>query len=86
MTRGGFQAAVIDGVIFASGGEVYDPEPTIVDAMEIFVDGAWQPAPALPVGVHGHAVVAFDGVLLAIGGSDVAGGVMNMGRVWAFVP
>jgi N-acetylneuraminic acid mutarotase len=86
--RGGFQAAVIAGSIFAAGGEVFEPEPRIVDAMEVLDPDAraWQPAPPLPVGVFGHAVVTFDGVLIVIGGSDFAGGVMNMGRVWAFVP
>jgi hypothetical protein len=46
--------------------------------------GEWTAAEPLPAAVHGHAVVAFDGVLLVVGGSDFAGGVMNMGRVWAY--
>ena len=85
--RSGFQAAVVDEWIFASGGELFDPAPVIVDAMEYYdpTDDAWHEAPALPAGVHGHAVASVDGVLYVVGGSDFAGGVMNMGRVWAYV-
>ena len=85
--RSGFQAAVVDELIFVAGGEVFTPAPELVPAMEFYdpADDTWHASEPLPAPVHGHGAASHDGVLYIIGGSDFPGGVMNMGRVWAFV-
>jgi hypothetical protein len=86
--RGGLAAAVLRGQIAVIGGEVFASGTRTLDSMEIYdpSQGAWAFGPATPVPVHGVPAAAVDGVLYLIGGSDQAGGIVNAGRVMAYVP
>ena len=81
--RGGFAAAVVEGLIVVAGGEVLTTDRHAVEAVEIFdpTVGAWAAGPDLPYAVHGLGAAAWQGSFYLMGGSDRAGGIENVGRV-----
>jgi N-acetylneuraminic acid mutarotase len=88
--RGGHGAAVLGGKIFVMGGEVVLSSLAFefVTETEVYdpATGAWTPGPALPLGLHGFPLVAYQGVLFVVGGSGRAGNVGNQWVVWAYKP
>jgi N-acetylneuraminic acid mutarotase len=73
----GAAEAILDGVIYLSGGE--DPgQRTIVDRHWLLdtaggASAQWQPLPAPPLAVHGVPGIAIDGRFLVIAGSTRSG-------------
>jgi len=71
--HGGFGAAVLDGVIYAVGGEI-DRRDALDDVERLALpDGDWTPAPPVPTPRHGQGVVSLDGRLWVLGGGDRRG-------------
>jgi hypothetical protein len=74
--RAGLAAVVVQGQIMVAGGEVIDFFPGLVQStIEVFAPGAtgWVEGPAMPVPVHGSSGAEVNGVLVLVGGSDIAG-------------
>jgi len=81
--RGGFAAAVVQGLIVVAGGEVIMTGRQAVASVEIFdpAIGVWAAGPDLPYAVHGLGAAEWQGSFYLMGGSDRAGGIENVGRV-----
>lgn len=82
--RAGHGAAVIDGKIIAVGGEVWmSGSPVALDTVEVFdpATQTWTYATKMPVGLHGMPVTSVEDRLYVLGGSDLAAGIDNRGRV-----
>lgn len=87
--RSGFGAAVAGGRIVVAGGEILGARPwTALASAEVYdpETGAWAFLPALPAGIHGMPVAAYEGTAIVLGGSDRAGGIDNRGRVLKLSP
>lgn len=80
--RGGFAAAVVQGLIIVAGGEVIMTRQAVA-SVEIFdpAIGTWAAGPNLPYAVHGLGAAAWQGSFYLMGGSDRAGAIENVGRV-----
>lgn len=81
--RSGFGATVVDGSIYAVGGEVFDPNLAL-GSMERFGDGDWTLQDPFPYGIHGNPLVEIGGSLYLPGGSTQAAGVENDGRTFRY--
>ncbi|MBX3066026.1 MAG: hypothetical protein KF726_23810 [Anaerolineae bacterium] len=82
--RAGHGAAVIDGKIVAVGGEVWmSGSPVALDTVEVFdpATQTWSYASKMPVGLHGMPAISVADRLYVLGGSDLAAGIDNRGRV-----
>jgi N-acetylneuraminic acid mutarotase len=87
--RSGFGAAVIGGKIMAAGGEVFSTGGAkALTSVEVYDPQTqeWRFATPLPVGIHGNPVAAHQGRLFILGGSDLAAGIDNRGRVMIYTP
>jgi N-acetylneuraminic acid mutarotase len=88
--RAGHGAAVLDGMIYVLGGEVFltTPSPVTLDSVEVFnpVSGAWAAADPLPTPLHGLPAAVYEGLLYALGGSGRAADIANQGRVYVWKP
>jgi hypothetical protein len=73
--RGGFAAAAVGRQIVITGGEVLEQALYVEGRSELYEAGAeaWEPAPDLPVPVHGTAGAGIDGRFLVVGGATEAG-------------
>ena len=82
VARARFGAAASMGRIIVAGGEVVGSGDTL-DSVEILdLGGSWAPGPRLPAPVHGNGLVALDDAIFSVGGSSIAGGVVNHGDMW----
>jgi hypothetical protein len=71
--RGGLAAAVLNGEIYAIGGEaaVYSPLATLEIYNPVF--NAWRTAPGLPTALWGLAATDANGFIYTTGGAIVGG-------------
>jgi N-acetylneuraminic acid mutarotase len=84
--RSGFGAAVLNGRIFALGGEIIINGLETLDTVEVFdpATQSWLQVTPMPFGLHGvPAAVSNDG-LYVLGGADEAGTANNSGRTLIF--
>jgi len=83
--RAGFAAAATPTMILVAGGEVITTDPwRVVSGVEGIAAGSnrWSEMPSLPMSVHGlGAGVIRDNAFYVLGGSGLAGGVNNAGKV-----
>lgn len=85
--RSGFAATVLDGQIFAAGGEDLSG-PVNLSGAEYYSPEhrAWRDAPSLPTAVHGVAAATANQHAWFLLGSVSPGGISNPGIVQAFRP
>jgi N-acetylneuraminic acid mutarotase len=86
--RGGFASVVVNGIIYAIGGEVLTGENHALTSIEVFSPkrGEWVAGPDLPLPLHGVPAVSVDGVIYVLGGADRAGAISNQGLVFSLTP
>ena len=80
-SRSGFGATVMGDDLLVAGGEVFSPT-AVLDSVERFEVGVWEPWSPLPVPLHGVALATVDGSVYVLSGSRVAGGIDNTGQVY----
>ena len=87
IARGGLAAAVLDDKIYVAGGEILTAARRTENSVEVYdpATDSWTLAPPLPAPVHGFPLLAHNGSLWLVGGSDEAGASLNRGRVWQYV-
>lgn len=73
--QGGLSAAVLDGLLYACGGEAFVPNPTVFAACWRYdpARDAWSALPDMRTPRHGTAAAALNGALYVFGGATVAG-------------
>jgi hypothetical protein len=71
--RGGLTAGVIDGVVYATGGELFEPAQTY-NQHEVFRFAEWAAAEPMPTARHGLTSVTHEGRWYVIGGATEATG------------
>lgn len=82
--RSGFGAVVVNGSIYVAGGEVFDPNETLVTTERYDAGtGEWVLVEPLPIGLHGNPLAVGGHTLYVPGGSTRAGGVENAGKLLA---
>lgn len=89
--RGGYSAAVIDGLIYAAGGEDFVNDFCAFDRVEVYDPATeiWMRAPDFPVPVHAQASIALDGRWYVLGGATEAAQrtyTSMLADVWVFTP
>jgi hypothetical protein len=85
-SRAGFAAAASSALLMVAGGERLVGQRGVLNSAEAIVPGAqqWTSMPAMPAAVHGVGGVLYKNAFYAIGGSLLAGGVLNQGDVQVF--
>ena len=83
VARAGFAAAASDTMLVVAGGENLALPYRTLASVEAIAAGAnaWQPLPNLPISVHGTAGAIYGNAFYVLGGSKVAGGILNAGDV-----
>lgn len=73
--QGGLSAAVLNGKLYAFGGEVFVPRPSVFAESWVYDPGTdtWSPLPDLRTPRHGTTAAALGGALFVFGGATVAG-------------
>jgi N-acetylneuraminic acid mutarotase len=85
-SRAGFAAAASSALLMVAGGERLVGQRGVLNSAEAIVPGAqqWTSMPAMPAAVHGVGGILYKNAFYAIGGSLLAGGVLNQGDVQVF--
>ncbi|MEC7762311.1 MAG: kelch-like protein [Pseudomonadota bacterium] len=73
--QGGLSAAVVNGLLYACGGEAFLPRPNVFAACWTYDPAAdmWSPLPDMRTPRHGTAAAALNGSIYVFGGATVAG-------------
>ncbi len=85
VARGGHAAVVLGDRVIVMGGEVImrGRKNTLADAEQLDnLSGAWRKAWNLPGPLHGMAAISQGQTVYLLGGSDLAGAMINQGQVY----
>lgn len=85
-SRAGFAVAADATTLVVAGGEVIYDDQLVRNQVEAIAAGedAWTPLPPMPFAVHGVGGAILDNAFYALGGSSLAGGIRNAGRVQVY--